>query len=88
MIAYDITNNGRRRKIALLLEGAGQRVQYSVFLADLTSGEVSHLRRQVLTAIDPTEDSVRYYPLCKPCAASIRTDGTGELYDNDGHMIV
>lgn len=37
LISYDIAVDKRRTKIAKLLEGFGQRVQYSVFECDLTT---------------------------------------------------
>ena len=45
LIAYDISIDARRTKLAELLEGFGQRVQRSVFECDLNEREYQGLER-------------------------------------------
>lgn len=47
LISYDIPNDKRRTKIMHLLEGYGERVQYSVFEVWLTELELEKLRQQL-----------------------------------------
>jgi len=60
VIAYDSPSNKRRRKLAKLLEGYGERLQWSVFECHL---QPHHLRRlrQGLNRIATGEDSVRLW---------------------------
>lgn len=47
LISYDIPDDKRRLKIAHLLEGYGERVQYSVFEVWVTAKELEKLRQQL-----------------------------------------
>lgn len=44
LIAYDIRKPDRLRKICKLMEANGERLQYSVFICDLSKSEVINLR--------------------------------------------
>jgi len=57
VIAYDSPSNKRRRKLAKLLEGYGERLQWSVFECHLQP----HQLRQGLMGIATGEDSVRLW---------------------------
>ena len=73
VISYDIPSDHRRNQLAKVLKGFGSRVQYSVFEAHLNKRQFEELKRAVAGLIDPAEDSVRYYPLCKTCAGRVRS---------------
>lgn len=44
LVAYDIRDPKRLRQVAKTLEGFGTRVQYSVFICDLSSQELTMMR--------------------------------------------
>ncbi len=68
LVSYDIGPDGRRTKVAKVLEGFGSRVQLSVFECDLTSQQFEKLRRRLLKLLRPDEgDNVRIYQLCANC---------------------
>ena len=67
LVFYDIREDERLRRVAKLMEGYGQRIQYSVFRCHLTSTELERLRWRLTQLTDP-EDSVIIFPLCKHCA--------------------
>jgi len=78
VISYDIPVDRRRAKIAKLLEGFGQRVQYSVFECDLTEPEYAALKRKLQRALKPAEgDSLRTYRLCAACVKTVVVEGAG-----------
>ncbi len=62
-IAYDITDDRRRTIVSRWLEGWGDRVQRSVFEAELRPAEYQRLRTGLLQRIEPTVDAVRIYQL-------------------------
>jgi len=58
LIAYDIRKPGRLRRICKLMEANGERLQYSVFICDLTRSELIHLRADGERIMNLDEDSV------------------------------
>ena len=67
LIAYDMSNNKRRLKLAKLLESLGMRVQGSVFEGWLTGSELEYLIQNGKPLIHDSEDSLRIYPVCRAC---------------------
>ena len=56
LIAYDITDKKRLRKLSKLLESYGLRVQYSVFEADISKKELRLLISQIEDIITRVSD--------------------------------
>jgi len=71
VIAYDITDDRRRTQVAHLLQDHGQRVQRSVFECDLTKRHRTQLGARLTAVMDVREDNLRWYPLCRTCAAAV-----------------
>lgn len=69
VVSYDVTDDDRRHHVHDELRNFGTRVQYSVFECDLDGAQLAELRRRLGSLIDPKEDSLRYYRLCKDCLA-------------------
>ena len=57
VISYDVPDNKRRQKIADLLEGYGQRVQYSVFECQLNTEKYNDFRRRLRKIVKLEEDN-------------------------------
>jgi CRISPR-associated protein Cas2 len=68
IVAYDIAHPRRLQKVAKILSGYGVRVQKSVFECDLSERQLRRLRRELEAVIDPIDDGIKYFPLCKRCA--------------------
>lgn len=64
VVAYDIPDDRRRTKVAKVLEGYGERLQYSVFECRLTKVQYLRLREGLRELILPDEDAVSFYLLC------------------------
>lgn len=58
LIAYDIASPKRLRRVCKIMEGYGERLQYSVFVSDLSPTELLHARAEVEQQMLMTEDSV------------------------------
>ncbi len=58
LIAYDIADPKRLRRVCKVMEGYGQRLQYSVFLCDLSGGELARWEADVRQEVDLAEDSI------------------------------
>jgi len=79
LVCFDIVEDRKRAKVAKILEGFGVRVQKSVFeCPQLTEEKFVKLRHRLEDEIDHTEDSVRFYPLCRRCVGSVEYSGVGE----------
>jgi CRISPR-associated protein Cas2 len=58
LVAYDIREDRRLRNIATCMEGYGERIQYSVFVCDLSDQEAVIMRGDVEARMKQSEDSV------------------------------
>lgn len=58
LIAYDIADPKRLRRICKIMEEYGERLQYSVFISDLSPAELIHARAKVESEMLMSEDSV------------------------------
>lgn len=70
VITYDVTTSNpegrkRLRKVAKICQNYGIRVQNSVFECVVDSTQFVMLKHQLIEAIDPEEDSLRFYRLGK-----------------------
>ncbi len=70
LIAYDIRDDRRLRKVAKLLESYGRRMQYSVFFSYLNQRDMEKLKWEI-TCITEPEDSIIYIGLCPSCVEKI-----------------
>jgi len=88
VIAYDVSENARRARVAKLLESVGERVQGSVFEADLNEKTLSRVQQKLAKVIDAETDGVRFYRLCGECAREVRIVGQSRVVQPPGVMIV
>ncbi len=70
MVCYDIRDPKRWRKAYKLLEGYGERIQFSIFRCRLNGREVEKLRWE-LARILSEEDSLLLVGLCGRCVSRI-----------------
>lgn len=75
LVAYDIANPKRLRKVAVICQDFGLRRQYSVFLCRLAAVDLVRLRTRLYDVINLDEDQVLFIPLCARCAGAIEALG-------------
>lgn len=63
VVSYDIADDKRRTQVFRLLLGYGDRIQFSVFLADLNSRELIVLRTRLRDLINETADQCIFVDL-------------------------
>ena len=78
VVVYDITCDKRRKKVADLLEGYGQRVQYSVFECVLNRSQYQQLTKRLQKKINLEKDSIRIYSIVKSSLHKVQTWGAGK----------
>ena len=93
LISYDVSTAGaagktRLRKVAKECQNHAQRVQNSVFEADLDYSSFLKLKDRLIALIDPSEDSLRFYYLGNNWKKRIEHIGVKETYDPEGVIIV
>jgi len=88
VVSYDVADDRRRAKVAGILLGSGERVQFSVFECHLTREELERLRAKLTQVIAPAEDSVRFYALCERCRQSVIVEGKGAATEDHDFYVV
>lgn len=72
LVSYDIREPKRLRRVAKIMEGFGERIQYSVFRIYSTDKELEKLRWK-LAKVTEEEDNIFYLTLCTKCASGAHT---------------
>jgi len=93
LISYDVSttdNEGktRLRKVAKECQNHAQRVQNSVFEADLDYSTFLKLKERLIKLIDKEKDSLRFYYLGNNWKRRIEHIGAKEAYDPEGVIII
>jgi len=89
VIAYDITDDGRREDVATLLSSFGPRVQLSVFECEARSLDaLRKLKADLRSTIDTLEDQVRLYPMSSPGMAERSIIGARVVEERADYWIV
>jgi CRISPR-associated protein Cas2 len=76
LVAYDIADPQRLRRVAKTCEDYGVRVEKSVFECDLAPDDFELLWMQLEDVIDSDEDALVAYRICGSCADEIRGLGS------------
>jgi len=89
VVAYDISNDRRRARLAKRLIDFLPRVQMSVFEGEIPDRRFHALQEAIEAIIDPTHDRVRIYRLCARCSGAATNLGAGaDPHDAAGQDIV
>ncbi len=70
LVAYDIVNRKRLRKIAKICEDFGVRIEYSVFESRLDDCGFSEFIERIKATVSHG-DRVVVYPICRSCEGKI-----------------
>lgn len=93
LVSYDVaTQDGlgarRLRRVSKACQDYGQRVQYSVFECIVDPAQWAVLRQRLIDAIDPEEDSLRFYFLGSNWKRRVEHIGAKKSIDQEGPLIV
>lgn len=89
LIAYDISDPRRLRRVIKVMEAYGQRLQYSVFLCNLSGVELYRWRRDILHEVELTQDSIVQIDLgAVGATVPIQWLGTPRVLPQSGPTIV
>lgn len=93
LISYDVSTldaagRKRLRKVAKECQNHAQRVQNSVFEADLDYSSFLKLKNNLIKLIDEKKDSLRFYYLGNNWEHRIEHVGVKETYNPEGVIII
>jgi len=78
LVAYDIADQKRLRKVADVVEGYGYRMQYSVFVCHLSQSDIEKMKNALLKVINHATDQCLFIdlgPSSSDDSSSIETIG-------------
>jgi len=75
LVAYDICEPKRLRRVAKICEDYGIRVEYSVFECDLSEETFGALWEDLQRVIDHDADTILAYRICASCVREIASMG-------------
>ena len=88
LIAYDISEPRRLRRVIKVMEAYGERLQYSVFLCDLSGRELVAWQHDITKVIARDEDSVIRIDLGPlDASAAITVIGTPRTLPSTGAIV-
>ena len=93
LISYDVSTTDsegktRLRKVAKECQNHAQRVQNSVFEADLDYSTFLKLKARLIKLIDEEKDSLRFYYLGNNWEKRVEHIGAKEPYNPEGVIII
>lgn len=89
LVAYDIADAKRLRRVITVMEAFGERLQYSVFLCDLSGAERATWEGAIRGVMNMREDSVVCIDLGPlHSAARVVAFGTPRLIPSSGSTVV
>jgi CRISPR-associated protein Cas2 len=71
LLAYDIREPRRLRRVHRVAKDFGEPLQYSLFVCDLTRVELSRLKGSLIEEIKTTEDSISIFDLGPPSGRGV-----------------
>ena len=93
LISYDVSTTDpagktRLRKVAKECQNHAQRVQNSVFEANLDYSSFLKLKDRLIRLIDSEKDSLRFYYLGNDWKKKVEHSGAKQTYDSEGVIII
>lgn len=80
LVAYDVRDAKRLRRVAKTLEGYGERIQYSLFRVHVNRQSIEKLRWE-LSEILTDDDDLLIIPLCDRCSGKVDELSRGNRCD-------
>jgi CRISPR-associated protein Cas2 len=88
VVAYDISNDNTRSRVAALISSWGDRIQKSVYQSLLESHELTELLERIDQLINHNHDTVHVFPICSNCSNSVRFIGQAKPPSDDPYWIL
>jgi len=83
IVTYDIADPRRLNRAAKVIKDYGTRVQKSKFEVTVDNRTFLEMKVRIENTIEPSEDGVKYFPVCEKCAGTLEIIGQGIFIDPD-----
>jgi CRISPR-associated protein Cas2 len=83
LVAYDIRDQKRWRKVFKKLHGYGRPIQLSIFRCRLSNRQLQRMRWEIEKFLDQEEDSLLVIGLCEGCAGNVISKNLKEVWNED-----
>lgn len=81
IVTYDIADPRRLTRVAKVIKDYGTRVQKSKFEVTVDNRTFLEMKVRIENTIEPSEDGVKYFPVCDKCAGTLEIIGQGIFID-------
>ena len=71
VVAYDISDNKKRDRVAKILQQYGERINLSVFECMMTDAQFDRVTERIGRIVNTKTDYVVYYPICMNCYTKV-----------------
>jgi CRISPR-associated protein Cas2 len=88
VIAYDISQDRRRARVAATLQHWGDRVQRSVFVCSLDHAQLTEVTERIRQIIDVDTDSIYGFRQCAGCWQNVIVVGQASVEDEPCYWAV
>jgi len=80
LVAYDISEDAARSRVAAYLQQWGDRIQRSVFVCAIAPEDLDEVNQRLATMIDPDTDAIHLLPACATCWSRLVVHGQAERH--------
>lgn len=89
LVCFDIVEDIPRAKVTKVLKEYGERIQKSVFeCPNVKESQFLRMKTRLEDFIDATQDSVRYYMVCRSCLSKMEFTGIGKAPEKEVYRVV
>ncbi len=88
VLAYDISDNNARARVAAAVSTWGDRVQRSVYQLTLTNDDLDGLLKRIEQLINVNRDAVNIFIQCSTCDSKARHVGQAALPTPEPYWIL
>ncbi len=81
VVAYDISDDGDRARVAAVLSAWGERIQKSVFACTLDADELAEVVKRIEEIVDTRTDTVHVFHQCATCHEKVVYVGQAVGFD-------
>jgi CRISPR-associated protein Cas2 len=88
VICYDISDDGRRGRVAHALLDFGSRIQESVFVANLDQELAGRMMERLAKLMESEQDRLHVFELCGACSGRTKALGRAELVEDREFYVI
>jgi len=88
LVAYDITDDRTRDRLAKILLDFGKRLQESLFLCEIDPDQKAKLLERAKKVVNPIEDKLHLIPICNQCWENVEAIGIAAKPEDPDYYVI